>query len=68
MPHVRAGAADVVVAVGVEKANSDDKLRSLRLFEGALAAQLDTNLTGNWRRFIHACLPHLERPTATSSA
>lgn len=26
----------------------------------ALADQLDVNLTGNWR-FIHACLPHLER-------
>lgn len=34
--HVRSGAADIVLAVGVEKANSEDRLRSLRLFEGGV--------------------------------
>ncbi|MFF6787273.1 beta-ketoacyl synthase N-terminal-like domain-containing protein [Streptomyces sp. NPDC012510] len=34
--HVRSGAADVVLAVGVEKTNVDDKRRMLGLFDGGV--------------------------------
>jgi acetyl-CoA acyltransferase len=34
--HVRSGAADVVLAVGVERLNIGDKERSLRVFDGGL--------------------------------
>ncbi|WEH13002.1 thiolase family protein [Streptomyces sp. VNUA24] len=34
--HVRSGAADVVLAVGVEKTNTDDKKKMLGLFDGGV--------------------------------
>jgi NAD(P)-dependent dehydrogenase (short-subunit alcohol dehydrogenase family) len=50
----RAGGIDVVVSnAGIATAGA---LRHLD--PDVLAAQLNVNLTGNWR-FIHACLPHV---------
>jgi NAD(P)-dependent dehydrogenase (short-subunit alcohol dehydrogenase family) len=60
---VRGGVAEVVAAAGgidvvVSNAGIATAGALRHLDPDVLAAQLNVNLTGNWR-FIHACLPHV---------
>ena len=54
--HVVAAAGGIDVVVSNAGVATFGALRHLD--PGVLAAQVEVNLTGNWR-FIHACLPHI---------